>query len=80
MDVGHRSSRWRLYRFFPDEGLGLRKKQAWRHMSAAHREESRPSAGPNDVRGIDLVAYQLANGPWPWSISTRASVSTSTLP
>jgi putative transposase len=52
----------RLYRVYREEGLGLRKKRPWRHVSAAHREERRPSAGPNDVWGMDFVADQLADG------------------
>jgi putative transposase len=52
----------RLYRVYREEGLGLRKKRPWRHVSAAHREERRPSTGPNDVWAMDLVADQLADG------------------
>lgn len=52
----------RLYRVYREEGLGLRKKRPWRHVSAAHREERLPSAGPNDVWGMDFVADQLADG------------------
>jgi len=41
----------RLYRVYREENLGLRRKRPWRHASAAHREDWRPSVGPNDVWG-----------------------------
>jgi putative transposase len=52
----------RLYRIYREEGLALRKKRPCRHVSAAHREERRPSAGLIDVWGMDFVADQLADG------------------
>jgi putative transposase len=52
----------RLYRVYREEGLGLRKKRPWRDVPAAHREERLPSAGPNDVWGVDFVADPLADG------------------
>jgi len=52
----------RLYRIYRQEGLGLRKKRPWRHVSATHREVRRPSVGPNDIWGMDFVADQLSDG------------------
>ena len=52
----------RVYRVYREENLGLRRKRPWRHVSAVHREQHAPAAGPNDVWGMDFVADQLADG------------------
>jgi putative transposase len=57
--VGWDVGKDRVYR---EENLGLRRKRPWRHVSAVHRLERRPTARANEVWGMDFVADQLANG------------------
>lgn len=52
----------RLYRIYCEEGLGLKRKRPWRHVSAVHRAERRPADRANDVWGMDFVVDQLADG------------------
>jgi len=52
----------RGYRVYREEGLGLRRKRPWRHVSAVHRLQRQPPARPNDIWSMDFVADQLANG------------------
>lgn len=52
----------RLYRIYREEGLGLRRKRPWRHVSAVHREVRTPAAHCNDVWSMDFVHDQLSDG------------------
>jgi putative transposase len=52
----------RLYRIYCEEGLTLRRRRPWRHVSAAHRLERAPAQGRNDVWSMDFVRDQLADG------------------
>lgn len=52
----------RLYRIYCEEGLGLKRKRPWRHVSAVHRAERRPADRANDVWGMDFVVDQVADG------------------
>ena len=52
----------RLYRVYRAEGLGLRRKRPWRHVSAVHREVRTPARQRNDAWSMDFVADQLADG------------------
>jgi putative transposase len=52
----------RLYRIYCEEGLALRRKRPWRHVSAVHREQRRPAQRANEVWSMDFVADQLADG------------------
>lgn len=52
----------RCYRLYTEEGLALRRKRPWRHVTAVHREERRPATARNDIWSMDFVADQLADG------------------
>lgn len=52
----------RFYRVYCEEGLALRRKRPWRHVSAAHREERLPAHRANEVWSMDFVADELADG------------------
>jgi putative transposase len=52
----------RLYRVYTEEGLALRPKRPWRHATAVHREQRRPSTQRNDIWSMDFVADELADG------------------
>lgn len=52
----------RLYRIYREEGLALRRKRPWRHVSATHREARRSAAQVNEIWSMDFVADQLADG------------------
>lgn len=52
----------RLYRIYREEGLGLRRKRPWRHVTAVHREIRTPAHHRNDVWSMDFVHDQLADG------------------
>lgn len=57
-DVGKQ----RLYRIYREEGLALRRKRPWRHVSASHREQRRPAGHANDIWSMDFAMDQLADG------------------
>src|SRR5918993_3264969 len=52
----------RSYRVYTEEGLALRRKRPWRHVTAVHREQRRPAAIRNDIWSMDFVADELADG------------------
>ena len=52
----------RCYRLYIEEGLALRRKRPWRHATAVHREQRRPSTKRNDIWSMDFVADELADG------------------
>lgn len=52
----------RFYRVYTEEGLALRRKRPWRHVTAVHREQRRSAAARNDIWSMDFVADQLADG------------------
>ena len=52
----------RIYRLYIEEGLALRRKRPWRHVTAVHREQRRPATARNDIWSMDFVADQLADG------------------
>ena len=52
----------RLYRLYCEEGLALRRKRPWRHVSAVHREQRRLARCRNEIWSMDFVTDQLANG------------------
>ena len=52
----------KLYRIYREEGLGLRRKRPWRHVTAVHREVRAPARHRNDVRSMDFVHDHLADG------------------
>src|SRR5262249_14797142 len=52
----------RFYRVYTEEGLALRRKRPWRHVTAVHREQRRPALARNDIWSMDFVADQLADG------------------
>lgn len=52
----------RMRRIYCEEGLGLRRKRPWRHVSSAHREQRRTAGNRNEVWSMDFVADQLADG------------------
>jgi putative transposase len=52
----------RLYRVDCEEGLALRRKRPWRHVTAVHREQRTPARQRNEVWSMDFVADQLADG------------------
>jgi putative transposase len=52
----------RFYRVYCEENLGLRRKRPWQHVTAVHRLQRLPAVLPNEVRGMDFVADQLADG------------------
>ena len=53
----------RLYRVYREEGLGLKRKRPWRHVSAVHRLQRQPVGHANDIWSMDFVSDQLADGP-----------------
>ena len=57
-DVG----KHRFYRLYTEEGLALRRERPWRHATAVHREQRRPSTKRNDIWSMDFVADELADG------------------
>jgi putative transposase len=52
----------RCYRLYAEEGLALRRKRPWRHVTAVHREQRHPATPRNDIWSMDFVADQLADG------------------
>jgi len=52
----------RFYRVYCEEGLALRRKRPWRHVSAVHREQRTPAGHRDDVWSMDFVVDQLADG------------------
>lgn len=46
----------RCYRLYTEEGLALRRKRPWRHVTAVHREQRRPATARNDIWSMDFVA------------------------
>jgi len=52
----------RFCRLYIEEGLALRRKRPWRHVTAVHREQRRPATARNDIWSMDFVADQLADG------------------
>ena len=52
----------RFYRVYTEEGLALRRKRPWRHVTAVHREQRRAATARNDIWRMDFVADQLADG------------------
>jgi putative transposase len=52
----------RFYRVYTEEGLALRRKRPWRHVTAVHREQRRPAIARNDIWSMDFVSDQLADG------------------
>jgi putative transposase len=52
----------RIYRLYCEEGLTLRRKRPWRHVSAVHREQRPPAVARNEVWSMDFVADELADG------------------
>lgn len=52
----------RFLRIYREEGLALRRKRPWRHVTAQHREARTPAASPNQVWSMDFVVDQLSNG------------------
>jgi putative transposase len=48
----------RFYRVYTEEGLALRRKRPWRHVTAVHREQRRPATARNDMWSMDFVADQ----------------------
>jgi putative transposase len=52
----------RCYRLYTEEGLALRRKRPWRHVTAVHREPRRPPTALNDIWSMDFVADQLTDG------------------
>jgi putative transposase len=52
----------RVRRIYCEEGLALRRKRPWRHVSAAHREERVPAQKANEIWSMDFVSDQLADG------------------
>jgi putative transposase len=52
----------RFYRVYIEEGLALRRKRPWRHVTAVHREQRRPAIARNDIWSMDFVADELADG------------------
>jgi putative transposase len=51
-----------VYRLYTEEGLALRRKRPWRHVTAVHREQRRPATERNDIWSMDFVADQLVDG------------------
>lgn len=52
----------RFYRVYMEEGLALRRKRPWRHVSGVHRERRRPATDRNDIWSMDFVSDELADG------------------
>ena len=52
----------RLYRVYHEEGLALRRRRPWRHVSAVHRLVRTPAQRRNEVWSMDFVLDQLADG------------------
>jgi putative transposase len=52
----------RCYRLYTEEGVALRRKRPWRHVTAVHREQRRPATARNDIWSTNFVADQLADG------------------
>lgn len=52
----------RLYRIYTEEGLALKRKRPWRHVSAEHRSPRPPAGRMNEVWSMDFVADELADG------------------
>ena len=44
----------RFYRVYTEEGLALRRKRPWRHVTAVHREQRRPATACNDIWSMGL--------------------------
>jgi putative transposase len=59
---GWQVGRERFYRVYTEEGLALRRKRPWRHVTAVHREQRRAATARNDIWRMDFVADQLADG------------------
>lgn len=51
-----------VYRLYREQGLALRRKRPWRHVTAEHRLERSPARSRNDVWSMDFVADELADG------------------
>lgn len=52
----------RFRRIYREEGLGLRRKRPWRHVSGTHREQRQIVKQRNEVWSMDFVADQLSSG------------------
>jgi len=52
----------RFYRVYTEEGLALRRKRPWRHVTAVYREQRRAATAYNDIWRMNFVADQLADG------------------
>ena len=59
---GWQVGRARCYRVYTEEGLALRRKRPWRHVTAVHREQRRAATARNDIWRMDFVADQVADG------------------
>jgi putative transposase len=49
-------------RVYTEEELALQRKRPWRHTSAVHREQRRPTSDRNDIWSMDFVSDELADG------------------
>jgi putative transposase len=52
----------RFYRVYTEEGLALRRKRPWRHVTAVHREQRRQATARNDIWSMDFVTDACADG------------------
>ena len=52
----------RMRRVYCEEGLALRRRRPWRHVSSVHRQQRRQAGGRNEVWSMDFVMDQLCDG------------------
>ncbi len=52
----------RFRRLYCEEGLALRRKRPWRHVSSSHREQRIAPQGRDQAWSMDFVLDQLSNG------------------
>jgi putative transposase len=52
----------RFERVYIEEGLALRRKRPWRHVTAVHREVRKPAHQRNEVWSMDFVMDELSDG------------------
>jgi putative transposase len=52
----------RFHRLYREEGLALRRRRPWRHVSSSHREQRVSPQGRNETWSMDFVLDELADG------------------
>jgi putative transposase len=59
---GRQVGRCRFERVYLEEGVALRRKRPWRHVTAVHREVRKPARQRNEIWSMDFVMDEIASG------------------